>query len=224
MAGSAVITQAKLWCQKAASHQSRGNSTEAQNLLEKAIAVFRKEKDEEDLASSLSQLSQVYFHMNNWKAVTKPLLESAEIRTRLKDYRGLSIDYQMIGNLFMRVGDLDRAESWFFDSLGLAVGIDDNSLMATALSNLGSVNYRNGKLDRAKKFLTKSQDIRKVLNDKPGIARNLNIFGKIEEDSGNLPEACMLYKESLEILQLEGAPDAEIALANLREAQKKMNV
>ena len=149
-------------------------------------------------------------------------MESANIRTRLKDYRGLSIDYQMIGNLFMRVDDLDRAESWFRDSLGLAVGVKDKALMATALSNLGVVNYKTGKMDIAKIFLTDSQEIRKAMNDKTGIARNLNHFSKIEEDSGNLKEACRLYQESLEILRVEGAPDAEIALANLREAQRKM--
>jgi tetratricopeptide (TPR) repeat protein len=223
MSGNRVtITQAQLWCQQAISNQERGNYKEAKILLEEAIEVFRKENDEKDLASALSQLSQVLFRMNDFTATVKPLQESVTIRTRIGDYHGLSTDYQMMGNMLMVGDNLDEAEGWFRDGLGLAIGVDDRILISTALSNLGVVNYRKGKFGDAKKVFMESQEIRKALNDKVGIARNLNHLGKIEEDSGNFPEACHLYQESLTILQVEGAPDAGIALHNLINAQKKI--
>lgn len=214
--GNTRIMRALLWHQEGIAHLQRGDMAKARHLLMNAIEVFRKEKDEKSLAGSLSQLSQVYYAEEDLTKATKCVFESAMIRTRIKDLRGLSIDYQTMGNLLMTVGQLGEAEGYFKDSLGLATGLKDDILIASAESNLGILYWYRDDYSTARVHLERSQKIRKRLNDNLGIAKNLNHLGKIEEETGNKKSAKKLYKKSLAILRRLGAPEAKIALDNLR--------
>lgn len=228
--GNARIEQAKLWHNEAVAHQQMGNFDKAQEILEKAIKVFREEKDENTLAKSLNQMSQICMHQGNLKKAIQYVKESALIRTRLlensdqKDeiLQGLSIDYQQIGTLMMTVGALNEATGYFKDSLGLALGLKDDRLIASAESNLGLICWQKRDFSTAKTHFVHSQEIRKRLGDSAGIARNLNHLGRIEEDMGNLKQAAQLYKESLAILQKFDRYNAQIALENLKRVENRL--
>ena len=208
-----------LWVQEGTALKQRGRFAEARKKLEDAVSVLRKAKDKSLLAGALSELSQVCFQLGDAKQTLKYIGESASIRTELQDYRGLSIDYQMIGTMLMTANQLDQAHGFFSDSLGLATLIDDKTLIAASESNLGLVASLRGSYSEAETHFQKSQAIRKQQGDQLGIAKNLNHLGKIREATGKYAEAEALYRESLSILRVLGAPEAAIALDNLQKLQ-----
>ena len=120
--------KAILWVQESIALKQRGRFTEARKKLEDAVSVLRKAKDEHLLAGALSELSQVCFHLGDAKQAIQCVGESARIRTERRDFKGLAIDYQMIGTMLMAANQLDQAHGYFSDSLGLA------TLLTTKLS------------------------------------------------------------------------------------------
>jgi tetratricopeptide (TPR) repeat protein len=213
--------KAILWVQESIALKQRGRFAEARKKLEDAVRVLRKAKDKSLLAGALSELSQVCFRLGDAKQTLKCISESANIRTELQDYRGLSIDYQMIGTMLMTANQLNQAHGFFSDSLGLATLVDDKTLIAASESNLGLVASLRGSYSEAETHFEKSQGIRKQQGDQLGIAKNLNHLGQIKEAMGKLDEAEALFRESLSILRVLGAPEAAIALDNLQKVQRR---
>ena len=135
----------------------------------------------------------------------------------MRDQNGLSTDYQVIGTMMMMAGRLEEALGFFNDSLGLATLAGDDRLMASAESNLGLVFMQREAYGEAEVHFDRSQVARRKVGDKLGIAKNLNHLGKIRELTGQTREAAQLYRESLSLLRELGAPEAGIALTNLRQ-------
>jgi tetratricopeptide (TPR) repeat protein len=197
--------------------QQRGRFAEAKDKLDDLVNVLRKAKDKPLLGKALSQLSQVCYHLGDRKRSVKCIAESAAIRTELQDYKGLAIDYQMMGTMLMAAEQMDQAYGFFKDSFGLATLIDDKTLIASSESNLGLVAWMRGSYSEAEMHFQRSQDIRKQQGDKLGLAKNLNHLGKLREATGRFEEAAALYQESLSLLRVLGAPEAAIALDNLNK-------
>ena len=198
--------------------QKRGRLKEAREKLSAAVKAFRKDAAaRRELAASLSQLSQVCFGLEDVADAVKHVKESVLIRTELSDFRGLCIDYQMIGTLMLTVGQYGEASGFFRDSLGLATGLKDNTLIATALSNRGIVALYQERYPEARSWFERSQKIREAEGDRLGIAKNKNHLGKIAEAEGNRDKAAELYEESLAALRELGVPEAKIAQQNLRD-------
>src|SRR5574341_1100526 len=133
--------EAILWHEEAVALQQRGKFKEARDKLEQAIKVFRETKNQPLLASSLSQLSQVYLHEGDIQKSIQYIRESVTIRTEAQDFKGLAVDYQLIGTLMMMSGQLNEAYGFFRDSLGLATLLNNSPLIASAESNLGLVAF-----------------------------------------------------------------------------------
>src|SRR5436305_1734729 len=130
--------------QEAIALQQQGRFKEAEERLEKAITVFRKTKEQSLLAGSINQLGQIHLHNGDLKKSAQCVIESATIRTKLLDYKGLAIDYQLLGTLMMMSGQLNEANGYFKDSLGIATGLGNNSLIASAEANLGLIAFELG--------------------------------------------------------------------------------
>jgi tetratricopeptide (TPR) repeat protein len=207
--------------QEAVALQQRGRFKEAEDRLQKAVKVFRATKNESLLASSLNQLGQVHLNNGNVKESARCVVESATLRTKLLDYKGLAIDYQLLGTLMMLTGQMGEANRYFQDSLGIAISIGNHSLIASAESNLGIVAFELGAYAEAERHFHVSQELRTREGDRLGMAKNLNHLGKIEEALGRPDEASDLYRESLSILRELGAPEAKIALDNLTRLQSR---
>lgn len=201
--------------------QQRGRFKEAEDRLEKAIKVFRATKNQSLPAGSLNQLGQVHLHNGNLKESTRCVIESATIRTKLLDYKGLAIDYQLLGTLMMLAGQLGEANGYFKDSLGIATALNNHSLIASAESNLGLIAFELGAYAEAERHFQSSQKLRIKEGDKLGMAKNLNHLGKIKEALGKPDEASDLYRESLSMLRELGAPEAKIALDNLTRLRSR---
>lgn len=214
--------KAALSLQEAVALQQRGRFSEARSKLEELITTLRKADDKSSLAAALSQLSQVCYHLGDRKRSVEYIAESAGIRTKLQDYKGLAIDYQMMGTMLMAADQLDQALGFFKDSFGLATLIEDKALIASAESNLGLVAWMCGSYSVAETHFQRSQVIREQLGDKLGLAKNLNHLGKLREATGKFDEAAALYQESLSILRVLGAPEAAIALDNLNKVRARI--
>ncbi len=213
--------KAMLWVQESIAFKQRGRFTEARKKLEDSVSILRKAKDESLLAGALSELSQVCFHLGDAKQAIRCVSESARIRIALKDFKGLAIDYQMIGTMLMTANQLDQAQGYFSDSLGLATLLGDKTLIAASESNLGLVASVRGSYSEAETHFEKSQAIRKQQGDQLGMAKNLNHLGQIKEATRRFEEAEALYRESLSLLRILGAPEAAIALDNLQKLQRR---
>jgi tetratricopeptide (TPR) repeat protein len=120
-------------------------------------------------------------------------------------------------------GQLKEADGYFKDSLGIATGLGNNSLIASAEANLGLIAFELGTCAEAERHFSLSQELRIKEGDKSGIAKNLNHLGKVKEALGRPEEAANLYQESLSLLRELGAPETKIALDNLTRVRSRLS-
>jgi len=125
--------------------KARGALETALEHLEIAHSVAAR-CDDAICSQALNNLATVHARRGDERRAEALLLESAAIKRRLGDERGLASNYTNLGNLRARAGDRLAAERYHRDSMRLAEAIDDRVGMARAHTNLADLAFGHGDL------------------------------------------------------------------------------
>ena len=125
--------------------KARGELETALEHLEAAHSVAAR-CDDAICSQALNNLATVHARRGDDRRAEALLLESAAIKRRLGDERGLASNYTNLGNLRARAGDRSAAEQYHRDSMRLAEAIDDRVGIARAHTNLADLAFRHGDL------------------------------------------------------------------------------
>jgi len=132
-----------------------------------------------------------------------------------------------LGNMYLRVGEYDKARKTIDTSQEVNRKLGDQAGAATTLHQLGIIEQQKGNYDAAAKLYTESLEIKRKLGNQSGIASSLHQLGMIEQQKGNYDAAAKLYTESLEIKRKlgnqSGIANTFGQLGRLAEAQKDFN-
>lgn len=203
-----------------------GLYSEAQRLLETALAIREKAPDAgiPAVAASLTNLGTLYYDQGQY-AKARPLIsrgltlfekspgpESPEAARALNS----------LANVSWREGSVTEAELLYARSLAirekvLAPGHPD---IAESLNNLGMVCVQRGQFDRAEPLFRRSLEIWEKAQgqDHPDVADSLNNLGSVCWQQGRYAEAEPLFRRSLSIREkVLGArhPGVAAVLTNL---------
>jgi len=113
--------------------------------------------------------------------------------------------WNKLGNLQLRIGDLDAATRSFERVLALGNQSDDPTAVSIATGNLGLVYQMRGDLDRAEAMHRKALAIEKSLGRKEGMASDYGNLGLIYLQRGDLDRAEEMHKMALAIDEVLGS-------------------
>jgi len=196
--------------------EGRGHVGEACRWLDAALAAGPASPSAR--ARALMAKSRLVLLVQDDAARARPLLEEGLALARdTGEARLLVVTLSHLGVALRELGEHDRADELFEESVQLARRQADPWALALALNNRGSdLADRQTDLDRARAMLEESLALRRDLKEKRGIAVTLDSLGMLALLERASKRATTLFQESLGLARDVGLlPHTAWALAGL---------
>ena len=118
---------------------NQGRYREARTYLEQALPIFRASGYKYRLAAATGNLGTIVVMEGELGTARRLLTEGLRLSEEIRDGEGTGLTQGMLGELYRRVGDLDRAEGYLRDALATAHQIDFAFLASDSLVSLALV-------------------------------------------------------------------------------------
>ena len=202
MKGQAVI----LFNSTAIFFFKRGKYTTAEDLIRQALTMCEEISGErhQDTAGCLITLGTIVSARGDFEEGGSLLLRALEIRksTNTPDNIALANIFNNIGNYYMTITKLDKAETYFQQALVIRekeLG-PNHILTANSLNSLGNLYISMGKYDKAEPLLERSLKISEntLEPDHPTTASYRNNLASLYLKQGKLDDAKPQFESALE--------------------------
>jgi predicted ATPase/class 3 adenylate cyclase len=130
----------------------RGEPERATELVERSLAVFRKQGDRERIGTALNSLGSIKRVLGDFDAARSLLEEGLAIRRELGDHARMASSLSNLGIVAFEQGDLDDAEARFVGALELDRAHGNEWGAGAALDNLSAVAIESGDYERAREL------------------------------------------------------------------------
>ncbi|MCB9325724.1 MAG: tetratricopeptide repeat protein [Lewinellaceae bacterium] len=138
-----------------------------------------------------SEEAQAVYHVEK-------ALEIAE--NKLLDQNGMMDCHNLLGNIYKKMNDVDKALFHLFESAKIAETYDNQDRLATTYSNIGQVYMENGEIQKAKSYYSKALAIFLAEKDLFYAAFLYNNLSEITESPDS---SIVLLNKALEIFEKE---------------------
>lgn len=187
-------------------YQRLSRYAEAEELLQKSLALFRRLDARAEMAFPFDRLGLVAYDQGDYAAARRLYQKSLDIYREAGDRFGTVTSLNNLGLVAYAEGTYPEAKQFYQASLDICRETGNRFGIARTLHLLGLVAYDLGEYTEAKRLQQESLEICREINDQFGIARSLNGLGLVAYAEGAYPEAEQLYRESLELYQEIGDP------------------
>ncbi|HIK11119.1 MAG TPA: CHAT domain-containing protein [Oscillatoriaceae cyanobacterium M33_DOE_052] len=123
------------------------------------------------------------------------------IYPEINDRQGEAASLGGLGNVYLCLGEYERAITFHEQSLAISREIKDRQGEAASLGNLGNVYHSQGEYERAITFHEQSLAISREIKDRQGEAASLGNLGNVYHSLGEYEEAITSHEQSLAIKQ-----------------------
>ncbi len=166
---------------------------EAGSLLAEGLESHRK-KETRDAAAKLEESLKIWKQLGDtyWKGYTDNLL----------------------GRVYMELGDMQRALNHYVQALPLLRASGDKSAEAQALNNVGRLYDQIGDRGRALEHYQRALALFRASGDKVGEAATLNNVGWLYAESGERRQALAYFDQALLLRRTAGDKTGEVATLN----------
>lgn len=180
------------------------NQTDSALLYDlQAIRVARAARDSALLASALLTASLTYLdNFNNFHQAEEYALECARIAERIGEMPLLGFALNIIGDVYLRLGNPTEASKFCRRSLDVRQASNDTPTnIAWSLDNIGRVEQALGNIDTAIGYHRRSLGLWQAAEDKYGIPQAWKNLGAAYSLKGNHTEAIFFFHQALELRQ-----------------------
>ena len=200
--------------------ERRGDALQAVDFFSEAVTGYRKVGADVEISAALDNLGLLYSTaLADHETGLAHHIEALAVRERLGDKPAVALSLDSIGISYHRIGELDRALSYFERALRLRRDIGGDNRIAATLSNIGDVHHSRKDFARALEFHTQALQLRRKIGDPAGIASSLRNLGVAQSEMDNAAEARRHLNEALSIATNGGdravAAQAHLGLALL---------
>lgn len=168
-----------------------GQNEHALDHLNQALEIFEKDDVKNEVANVCCNLADLYLRRAEYSLARPMVTRSYKLAEEMGNTPVMSIALGNLGVLAVRSGNLDEAESWYQQALGLITQMNElfyislfNSYVATAL-------IEQGKLDKAKPLLVQALKISRSQRISPCTGFALVTLGQLhlaQALANDLPE------------------------------------
>ncbi len=168
-----------------------------------AIRIARAARDSLLLVSALLTASLTYLdNFNNFHQAEEYALECARVAERIGEMPLLGFALNIIGDAYLRIGNLIEASKFCRRSLDVRQACNDTPTnIAWSLDNVGRVEQALGNIDTAIWYHRRSLGLWQTTQDKYGIPQALKNLGVAYSLKGNHIEAITFFRQALELRQ-----------------------
>ena len=121
------------------------------------------------------------------------------LQKRYKRQYDLTYSLSSLGYMYSRLGDWNKAETIYKESLQVSEEIGDRAGIASSWGVLGDIERNRGNWDAAEALYRQSLQVREEIGDRAGMASSWGLLGDIERNRGNWDAAEALYRQQLQV-------------------------
>jgi predicted ATPase/class 3 adenylate cyclase/Tfp pilus assembly protein PilF len=167
----------------------RGEPDRAVELVERSLAIFRKQGEQGSVARALNSLGTIKRSLGDPESARPLLEESIRVRRELGDEAGTAGALSNLGVVAFEQGDLDGAEARFTETLALDRAHGNEWGAAVALDNLAAVALERADYDQAGEFVRDTLVAAERLADRELIAFGFEKAAILAAAQGNARRA-----------------------------------
>ena len=172
---------------------------EAQQCIERGLAISRSIGDQEGSANALRHLGHLNLHLGNFEAAWQNYQEEAALWSALSLPRLKSQALQSIANTSLAMGNLEEAEQIYLESLAEFEQLGDPGNALINLFGLTRIAIQQKKHRKALELLQDARSIMKGRHDSEDQARWCLLSGRISMQQNDLKAAHLALCRALEV-------------------------
>ena len=197
-----------------------GEYSQAQELNEKALAIYKKIFGEEhaDVATSYDNLASVYDSMGEYSQAKELHEKALAIRKKIfgEEHADVAASYNNLANVYNSIGAYNQAKELYEKALAIRKKVfgEENADVAASINNLALVYYSIGEYSQAKELHEKALAIRKKIfgEEHTDVAASINNLANVYDEMGEYNEAKELHEKALAIYKkIFGEEHADVA-------------
>ncbi len=180
---------------------------EYQAAIEAYAAALDEPIGEKDRSEFLRLIGQVHLKVGEYNKSLEYHQQCVEIDKAADDSFNLAQDYHGLGFVEYRRNNLDRSQSYFEISRGLADQLQDRSLNAQVALGLGLIAWRRKAWREAREQFELSRRLFRELNDRVREAQAVGNLGLVYGELGDVDRQLVCYQQTIEIEEELGDVD-----------------
>ncbi len=170
------------------------------NIIE-SVHGFESRNNYRQLGECYSLLGSIQNLMGDISKAKKYHRKSIEIRKKSKDNYGLASAYNNLGNMYLKLQQLDSAAFFFNQAIVLTENTSSKNL-GSNYHNLGIIRTKQEKYQEARKYFEKALKTQNQIADSAGIIETQNELALLEILHGKPEKGFDLLQKNKELLQV----------------------
>ncbi len=198
--------KATIYSNLGSAYRQIGNLGEAIGQWEKAAKIYQSISDQEShhlLAQVWTEQAQTYNALGQFRIAVPILQSTLELARKDQDHTTEAAAQGALGNAYSASGEFEKAIAAYHQSLDLATGLKNSSLISSNLNNLGNVLH-----SRYERYLLQAHSVAREGDDR----EESRLMGLAQKDAA---EALASYERAVQESQALGGILQAKALLNL---------
>ena len=176
-----------------------GNYDSCLRFCKQACTLSIQTRDSSLIASSLSNLGEVYTLMGIYPEGLENLLHSISIKRKIKQRYGMTNTLNNISLVYMKLKDFEKARKFATEALSMPDSDGNDSEKPYASNNLGFINLYTNNLTEARNYFSLSISITEKHHDLSWHALALGGIGQVALNSNQVNEARDYFNKALKV-------------------------
>lgn len=206
---------------KGAVHLSQGDYVQADDTLNKSLAIDERLDNKKERALTLNRIAIMYRQQGDYNAALRLYQKALTIEEELRNDVGIARLLTNISLVFSSQGDYELGLQYAERSLKMREMTTDKGNIAISLNNVGQAYQGLGDYAQALAYYERSNKLATEAGIKEGMAITLTNIGLIYELQGKLPAALETYRKALTLAEAIG--DKQYISNTLNQTARVLN-
>lgn len=192
--------------------------------FQKALEIIRKQGNEGEIATFLSNIGSVYDSLGQHDKAIEHYQQALEIDRKLGREAEVAVRLNNIGSVYDSWGQYKKAIEYYQQALEINRKTGREADAASFINNIGGVYKSLGLYDKAIKYYQQALEIDKRQKGDANIAIDLNNIGSVNHAWGRYDKAIEYYQQALKIdMKLGRVPGIIVEFTNLGGAYRDLS-
>ncbi len=176
-----------------------GSNEKSMDWFLKALKIMGQIDNKNGIASSLVNLGQANFYLDNFGKALEYFQKALQVREKTNNEEGISQSLILLGNAEAKMAKYDRALDYYSKALVIKEQLNDKQSISQIYCNLGNIYLEIGEEEKALQYHLKALQIDRTLDNKWEIALTCYDIAKHYLQNKQPDKAYPYIVESLEI-------------------------
>jgi adenylate cyclase len=192
-------------------YKNKSDYTKAMEFQEKGLALYKKEGDKKNMASTLHNMAIIYRRTGNHVKALEYYNRSITINKEINNQKGIANSLAGIGVIYSKQGNYPKAITYINEGLKINEQLGDQMGIADFQINIGSVYLEQGNDVKALEYFNESLNFYKEQDNLYRLSEIFNNIGLISQHQGDYDQALSYFKQNKTINE---RLDDKIGIAN----------